>query len=264
MAVKTEHAKITWTKNYRLFNRSDENRQLNIPKHKKLRASMKKYGFLACFPVGCIRDMFGKLVVKDGQHRLAIAEELGLAVPYVVVSVDFDVAEINDTPKTWAMRDYAEKHSANGIEAYRDGLEYCDIHKIPVGLGFSLLAGTASFSNVVDSFKDGTFEIKDRAYADAVASLYSRLCDLSPDVRNCQLVAALMSVCRVPEFDHNRLMKGASQCREKLVAYSTRDGYMDMLEDIYNFKRMKLFALKVTATQAMRERNACASKTTSA
>jgi ParB-like chromosome segregation protein Spo0J len=76
--------KIVNTRNYRLFERdSGENRPLDIKKHKKLMESMKKYGFLEVFPVVVTRNGGDKLIVKDGQHRIAIAEALGLPVYYV-------------------------------------------------------------------------------------------------------------------------------------------------------------------------------------
>src|SRR5262245_22388251 len=98
---------IQTTRNYRLFERHEgENRPLNLKKHKKLIESMKRYGFLACFPLVCVRDPDGRLVVKDGQHRLAIAEMLALPVYWIEEAVDFDVAVINCTSKIWALKDY--------------------------------------------------------------------------------------------------------------------------------------------------------------
>ena len=122
----TPNRKITATKNYRLFHRSDENRALNLKKHKKLYESMRLYGFLPSFPIVCYRDAKGNLVVKDGQHRLAIAEELGLPVYYVEESIDFDVAVVNCTPKGWTLVDYAQKFAANGVSSYQEHLDFAD------------------------------------------------------------------------------------------------------------------------------------------
>ena len=52
------------------------------------------------------------------------------------------------------------------------------------------------------------------------------------------------------------MLQNADRCREKLIAYSTRDAYLEMLESIYNFGRSKMLGLKVAALMAMRERNA--------
>lgn len=258
MAKRNGSPKISVTKNYRLFVRSDDNRPSDLKKHRKLIESMKMYGFLSCFPIVCTRDSKGNLVVKDGQHRLMIAETLGLSVYYVEESVDFDVARVNCTAKIWQLRDYAQKHATNGIEAYREGLEFADQHALPIGTAFALLAGYVSFSSVNDAFATGSFEIRDRKWADMVAGIYNPLRRMNPKIHNARFLEACMAVCRVDGFDTQRLISNAEKCREKLIPYSTRHAYLDMLEEIYNFYRSKLVGLKAEALMAMRERNATA------
>lgn len=253
--------KIQATKNYALFHKSPGNRLLDVPKHKKLIDSMKLYGFLKCFPIVVSRDKDGKLVVKDGQHRLAVAEMLGLTVYWVEEEIDFDIAVINNTPKVWQLRDYALKFAANGAKQYEEGLDFAERHRLPIGTAFSLLAGTTSFSNCENQFIDGTFKIKDRVWADSVAGIYSAMVSLSSELRKVTFVEACMSVCRVEGFDPKRLIAGAERCREKLVNYGTRDAFLTMLEEVYNFGRKQLVGLKLAATIAMRERTACKKKT---
>lgn len=248
--------KIQSTRNYRLFNKSSENRPLDIKKHKKLLESMKQYGFLECFPIVVVRDKDGILVVKDGQHRLMIAESLNLSVHWVEEKVDFDVAVINCTAKVWVLRDYAQKHAANGLKAYKEGLDFAARHVLPIGTAFALLAGTTSFGNCQGEFIDGTFRVKDLAWADSVAGTYVPLVTMAPALKNARFVEACMAVCRVPGFDPRRLLQGAERCRDKLTPFSTRDAYLDMLETVYNFGRKQLVGLKIAALTAMRERNA--------
>jgi hypothetical protein len=254
MASDTSKRTITATKNYRLFTVSDENRPRNAKKHKKLRESMQLYGFLSSFPVVCVRDKAGALVVKDGQHRLMFAEELNLPVHYAVEATDFDVAVVNSTAKVWSLIDYAQKHAAHGVQAYIDGLSFADRYRLPVGTAFALLAGTTTFSNVQGPFIDGTFKIRDRQWAESVALLYGGLLAISRNVLNKRCIEACMAVCRVKGFDSNRLIQGAQRNREALVSYSTRDGYLEMMETIYNFGRRQLVPLKISAVQSMRER----------
>lgn len=255
MATKRQTTTISTTKNYRLFNISEENRPLDLQKHGRLKKVMKKYGFLAAFPVVCVRGKDRSLVVKDGQHRLAIAEELGLPVHYVVSDVDFDIAEINCTAKLWSVRDYAEKHAANGVEAYQVGLEFCDSYGLPVSLGFSLLAGQATFGNCTDAFRSGRFVIREHLWAHTVASVYTDIVGMSKELKGARFAEACMAVCRIDNFDTRRLVQGAKRCRDKLISYSTRDAYLDMLETIYNFGRQSPVALKFLALQAMKRRD---------
>lgn len=49
-------AKINQTTNYGLFAYTIVNRPLDLKKHRKLKASMQKYGFLASFPIVVVKD----------------------------------------------------------------------------------------------------------------------------------------------------------------------------------------------------------------
>jgi hypothetical protein len=252
--AKTEQRKIQCTKNYRLFARSGDNREVNLKKHKKLYESMKRYGFLPCFPIVCVRNGIEPRIVKDGQHRLAIAEELGLPVYYIDEPTDFDVAVINCTAKVWTLRDYADKYAHQGNTAYAAGVEFSSRHGVPLGLGFALLAGTTGFTNIQNAFVSGEFKIRDELWAECVGSTYAALIDISPSLKSVRFLEACMGAARVNGFDAGRLIHNAKQCREKLVSYSTRDAFLDMMEYVYNFKRQKTVPLKFLAIQAMRDR----------
>lgn len=256
MAERSPSRKINVTKDYRLFGRSNENRPLNIRKHRKLELSLREYGFLPSFPVVCHRDKNGKLIVKDGQHRLAIAETLGLAVPWTEEPVDFDVAKINCAQEKWHLKDYALKYSQNGLKQYQEGMEFAEEYGLSIGIAFALLAGTTSFTNIEAAYCTGKFQIKDRQWAESVAFVFSRMVAISPSLRKNTFVEACMAITRVEGFDAKRLIQGAERCREKLVSFSTRDAFLDMIETVYNFGRAKLVGLKSLATMAMRERNA--------
>lgn len=264
MSQRTTKKTINVTKDYRLFGRSEENRPLNIKKHKRLEQSMKEYGFLPSFPVVCCRDAKGKLIVKDGQHRLLIAETLGLAVYWVEEEIDFDVAKINCSGEKWVLRDYAQKYAANGLKQYQEGMDFADKYGLATGVAFAMLAGTTSFCNVETAYVTGKFQIKDRNWAEAVAFVYSRMVAISPALRKNTFVEACMAVTRVHSFDAKRLIQNAERCREKLVQYSTREAFLDLIEEVYNFGRKQLVGLKAEATMAMRERCAVKKKTTSA
>lgn len=242
-----------------MFSRSADNRPSDLKRHKKLLQSMERYGFLKSFPI-VVRMEGDTYTVKDGQHRLMIAEKLGLEVWWVEEDVDFDIAVINSTAKTWVLKDYAEKYAESGLADYQEGLDFAKSHGIALGTAFALLAGTTSFGNVQEDFTDGTFQIKDRAWADAVVGIYVPLSTMSSDLKSARFIEACMAVCRVPSFCPQRLLQGARKCREKLVCYSTRDAYLDMLDVIYNYGRSNLIPLKNLATMAMRERNAATKK----
>jgi hypothetical protein len=244
--------------NYNLFTRCTENRPIDLTKHAKLVASMEKNGFFWFCPIIVSRESDGTLLILEGQHRFTIAESLGLPIYYVIADVEFDIAELNCTAKVWTLADYAHKHASAGRTDYREGIDFAREHRIPIGRAFALLAGTTTFNNVQEEFVAGDYKITDREWAGAVVDLFGKLCDLAPRLRTETFIGACMAVCRIPGFDPARLVKAARRHREKLVSYGTRDGYLNMLESLYNKTRAADVPLRHEALQAMKSRAAVA------
>jgi hypothetical protein len=254
--AKPARRTIQVTKDYDLFERSEDNRDTTMAGRKKLIASMEKYGFIPSFPVVVRRDDAGKLVVVDGQHRLLIARHLGLPVYFVEESAEFVTAEVNETMRTWTVSDYVQTWARNGHKDYVEAQEFARRHGVTVGKACSILGGTVSQGNIDHQIRNGTFKIKDREWAEAVAGLYTTVCKLSKDISKTRFLEACMAVTRVKGFDLERMTTQAKKCREKLTGYSTRDGNLEMLEEVYNYGRKQMFGLKVAALMALRERSA--------
>lgn len=252
--------KVNVTSNYRLFHNVIENRDLELPKHRKLRLSMQEYGFLASFPIVCIRNAALQLEVRDGQHRLAIAETLGLPVYWIEETVDFDIAKVNSTQKPWTILDYAANFSKRGVKSYSDLIEFSEKHGIGISLSACLLTGSLTFGNFSDQFYRGDFRITELNLAHNVAILFSEFLRADKRLKSARLVEALVASARVNGFDSDRLAGNVSRCQSKLKPYSTRDAYLGMLEEVYNYHQPKLVPLKMNAIQAMRARNPVAAE----
>jgi hypothetical protein len=249
---------LTSTKNYDLFFRSRENRPVHIDKHKNLRKSMDKYGWIPAYPMHVVRDAAGRLVIVDGQHRFEIAKELGLAVWYVVGDESVDVAVINNGQKPWKIPDYVGSFQQRGIADYVKLQAFVEKHKIPLSTAIALLSGTVSYGNVKDAFTQGRFKIIDEAYATRACFIVNAIRKYNRRSVSSNLIDAIAACCRVDYFDVDRLVNGIERCPEKIVSYSTRAAMLAMLEEIYNFGRaMKNHKpLKIDAEKAMANRNA--------
>lgn len=249
---------IQSTKNHKQF-KQGVNRHIDISKHRALRESMKRYGFIKSFPIIVSRNGGSQFVIKDGQHRWAIAEELGLPVHFVIDDTDFDVAEINCTSKSWGLIDYVMRYAEAGNKHYQDLLEFSQAHKMPLSISASIMRdNTTRAGRVSDEVRSGQFVVKNREFADTVASLYRTMCLKCKDLQGQNFAMACAAVCRVPDFDPGRLISNAERCREKLVSYATRDAILGMFEEIYNHGRVKLVGLKAAALMELRERSATA------
>ncbi len=104
--------------------KKDGNRDLVIKRYKGLKESMLRYDFLWYYPIICYR-VGKKLYVKDGQHRLLLAEMLGLQIFYVVTKLDFDVAIVSSAACPWVLKDYdyIGKFIREGNPDYAEGLQ---------------------------------------------------------------------------------------------------------------------------------------------
>lgn len=176
----------------------------------------------------------------------------------MVSSVDFNIAEINNTPKVWGIIDFALLWKAKGIEDYAELLEFRDRHGLSITTAIAIMSGhSRSGSQGVDAFKDGRFKVRDREFAEIVAYTYSSLSKLSKHVRSNQFQMAVSAVCLVSNFDPGRLIRNANKCTEKLQARSTRESFLQDLEEIYNFgiPSRRWVPLKIEAVKELSRRN---------
>ena len=245
---------IRTTKDYRLFEFSIDNRPVDMAEHKKLGESMRLYGFIKSFPISCFREN-NRLVVRDGQHRLKFAEEYGLPVHFVEETVDYDIGLVNSTPKRWSPRHYASMYDSKGIKSYSELIDFVDSNSIPMTLSAALLAGTITFSNISEKFYSGKFVVSDRAHADLVAKMYNGLVSIRKSLRGSRLIEACVAACRVESMCLHRLLENASRASDKLTQCATRDGYLDVIECVYNYGRKSALPIKFLAQEAMRSRN---------
>lgn len=243
------------SKDYSRFVRSEENRIVDIAKRKRLETSMRKHGFIPSLAIS-VQKIPGsnKFLVREGQHRLAMSEKLGIEFYYIEDDTEFDIASVNAASKVWDMKDYAMRFAASGNEDYAEALEFAERYRVTVGTACMLLAGASGFKAIAESFREGSFKVKEREWAEKVAELHQALYKQSKAARNNACLMACMAVCRVPGFSVARMVRNIKKCPEKIVSYSTRDAFLGMLEEIYNWRvrTTNMVPLKLQAVQALR------------
>lgn len=252
--MATGNYKLMSTKNYDLFSYDKENRPLELDKRSKLRRSLRIHGFIAAYPLHVVVKR-SRLFIRDGQHRLAIARELGISVFYVICDDAADIAELNDTQQKWKINEYAGRYAAAGNQNYVEVIEFSARHAIPISTSMAILGDNAQERNLMEKFKRGDFLVRSRDRAERIAKLYTQLGSINRIVRTRFLLGALFAACLVADLDDDQLVRGAKRAPELLMKFGTRDGCLDMLERVYNFGRKTKFPLKISAENALRQRN---------
>lgn len=258
-AIKDEKcATIYRTMNYEKFTFSIENRDVNLTKieARKLRESMKKYGWLISFPASCIVDN-GKLKVQDGQHRITIAKQLGIGIVYVIEPKNYDVADTNTAQAGWKPVDYMKRWQKAGIKDYHEIEEMRKTFKfMPFGACVSFLMGHYHYSHVRGKFENGLFRVKSKGLAYRIAITYKKMITANSDCKGTNNLKALYACYLVEAFDDDRLIEKAEKFPHLLQNFARRDDYLEMYEEIYNHAvRSGRIPLKFLALEAIKKRS---------
>lgn len=254
---KTRAPRIEETADYARFTSSRGNRPVDTGGRRALRQSMERYGWLAAFPMMVRRDG-DMLVIVDGQHRFAIAQEMGLPVRYVAEERDIDVALINNGCSTWKHADYASSWAQRGNAEYQKLIDFSAANGVSLGIGVALLDGTGYVQDntaAMRRFKDGQFKVREGsvAQADRICAIIREARALKRAPASSSFIRAAMLCCALPEFDDERFRKNLTHCPEKFLAFSGLDAVLTMFEDIYNHRQRMLFPLRVAVANAAKE-----------
>lgn len=198
----------------------------------------------------------GRLEIQDGQHRLAVAKMLRLPVYYIEVPHPIDIPRIQNTQAPWSIRDYAESYANAGNRHYQELLDFADIHEIPIGTARDILGNRVGGRNGEDSakFRRGDWQVTSRENAERVVHLLSSITAVAPQCRSRFLIAALFAYTLIQGTDDRQLTVNLHRKPEMARQHGSRDGYLDMLERIYNFRARQATPIRVCAENMLKSR----------
>lgn len=242
---------IKETRNYDLFCREEGNRVVNLKTHQAriLRHSMSRSGWLKSCPAVVVRRD-GKNFLKDGQHRLAIAKELGIPVSYVIdeAAKDLDVAEFNNSSRSWGINDYIARFAELGNKDYIYLQNFIAEKGITPKIAVELLDCSDPRSARLTS---GRFRAAKKDLANVAADTYLTIREICPIMKAINITRAIAACCLVDCFDPQQLIRRVrSRAAEIRAIPSTKDGALDMLEELYNKGSRKRVPLAFLAREA--------------
>jgi len=249
--------RVKKTKDYSIFSMTARNRavRLDNAKRRRLTQSMQQHGFIPAYPIYVWR-VDGRLEIQDGQHRLAAAKMLGLPVYYMEVPHPIDIPRIQNTQAPWSIRDYGESYANAGSPHYQELLEFADIHEIPIGTARDILGNRVGgrSGQVTAKFKRGDWQVTSRENAERVVHLLSAITAVAPQCRSRFLIAALFAYSLIEGTDDRQLTANLHRKPELARQYGSRDGYLDMLEQIYNLRARQAVPIRVYAENMLKLR----------
>ena len=246
---------IKQTSDYDLFERHDFNR--DVKKTKNLEANMKEHGWVDAYPMHVVKNGNGKLKIKGGHHRFTVAKKLGIPVKYVVCNDNISIQELEKGTVPWSLQDFHDSFVRNGNPEYIAVKEYCERTGIGLANAMSMLAGeTAGSNNKRKHYIAGKYKVTDRKHADTVGDIVIYLKNIGIDFGNANLlVQAISRYCRVEQFSPDTFKKKAKSFKSLFEKQQNLEGYMLMVEEIYNRKSKSKIPLKHYADEVARKRH---------
>lgn len=230
------------TSNYSIFSHIEGNRNIEPHNVKRLVASMsEKY-----IPVPIVCNE--KLQIIDGQNRAEAAMLLGFPIYYIVVP-DLrkeDVIRLNVNRSNWSTETYLKAFVSDGLEDYIIFKEF----KKKYGFGYmeclGILMGYKSKANTDDlrEFQAGNFKVKDYKRAVWIGEKIMTVKPYFEFATNRTFVYAMLHVLDHPNYDHAEFLAKLSFQQTRLVRCASKDQYVQLIEEIYNYKRRDKVSLR--------------------
>lgn len=228
-------AVIHSTRNYAMFRFSNANRAIDQNHLETLYDSVAAKNMLAKYPIVVTPE----LLVIDGQHRLKVAEALGVPIYYIIAndaSID-DIRLINAANKRWSSEDYLHYWCEQGIAEYLEVREFLRRYPwLSVSSTLRLLNTTGANKEAHKAFRNGRLSVRNLPRVEQLANM---ALDFKPYLRTYYtyiFLSALSACLDIPDYNHTTMLKRLEYQSTRLVPCVKTEDYVTLLGTIYNYR----------------------------
>lgn len=238
--VETKY-QVQKTYDYSLFKTLQGNRTLNELHKKRLRDSLSENYLFS--PI-LVNENFE---IIDGQHRAACCEELNLPI-YFIVCNGYGLPEIqilNANMKNWNADDFMQGYCDLGVNDYLIYRDFKEKYGFSHNDSMNLLAG-ANVANMdyLKDFRKGTFKVRNLEQAERWAEQILKLEPYFEFFKFRTFVMAIIQMFKKPEFDFEEFLHKLKLQPTRLKKCATVAQYVELIEDIYNYRRTEKVTLR--------------------
>jgi len=232
------------TKDYSIFKFRDDNRVINDNHVRKLATNMKNDGWLATSVV----TINGNGDLIDGQHRVKGAIVAGVPVRYKVVrgAGSEEMTKMNTLQKNWSPFDHLHKFVVKGNQSYVIFDKFVKDYPMFKYTEVAMFLSNSMSTVQRHIFESGNYNVKNekrgREWADYVLQLrpyFEKYYNKSIFVR-----ALIKILSNKKDFVFEEFLHKVKLRPTKLVPCGTVEQYVELIEDIYNYRRSEKVNLR--------------------
>jgi hypothetical protein len=222
------------TANLAMFRRHENARQVHDQRLKALIRFMKRRNLLAYYPILVDKDF----VILDGQRRWLAACELHVPISYIV-SHNFNLrlaSLASGRSDRWGLPDYLRHFCGSEYAEYQELEQFRRQYRyIALGSAISFLAYQKD-DNVIDDYKSGRFQIRDREFATRFAKLLGHI-ENSPLRQNAVFQRTFFAGLHDGRFDGDRFVRQYNRYPDIMGTFHDRDSCKEQIERVYNYRQ---------------------------
>jgi hypothetical protein len=232
------------TKDYSIFKFRDDNRVINQNHVKKLSSKMKERGWL---PTSIV-TINGSGDVIDGQHRVKAAVSVGCPIRYKVsrgAGTD-EMTEMNTLQKNWSPFDHLHKFVVRGVPSYITFDKFVKEFPMFKYTEIAMFLNNNQSSIKRDTFESGQWVSKSETKARRWANDILQLKPFGEKFYNRSIfVRAMIKIMsNKSEFNFEDFLHKVKLRPTNFVQCGTVDQYVEMIENIYNYRRSEKINLR--------------------
>lgn len=225
----------TCTTDYDVFVFDPTNRAVDRSLVESLKLAIQEHNLLRSYPI-VIASVDGVWVVRDGQHRLTAAKELGVPIYYTFNDemTARDVINVNVNRKGWTVRNYLDSYCASGH------VEYLKLREFMQRFPWLTITTAKDLCWYGDrnmmGFNDGKYVCNDIEFAEQVAQAALQFSRWVTFYHESLFVRSVSNLLEHEGYDHKRMLRKMEYRSKSLVKCVSIEEYMTVFGAIYNYK----------------------------
>jgi len=233
---------VQTTYDYEKFKSLDGNRNINPLHLRRLIESMKQHYLFSPIIVN------EKFQIIDGQHRHAACAQLKEPV-YYIVKHGYGLHEthiLNMNSKVWNADDFMNGYADLGYKEYVNYKAFKDKYGFGHHECMALLANvnTGANSDRTKRFYSGAFKVTSLERAERIAKRVLQLEPLYSGYKRRSFIYAIAALDKNKSFSFKEFKNKVELQPGKLVDCPTTASYLQLIEEIYNYRRREKVNLR--------------------